>query len=261
MAAAHFLNHRTADRPVLCFLAFVAFVGAMPAAAPAQSEADPWERLNRKTFAFNEGLDRFILRPVARGWEFVTPQLLRESLRNFDNNLQFPIVFINSVLQWKWRAAAVETGRFAVNSTIGILGLRDPATGFGLERQIEDTGQTFAVWGIPAGPYLVLPLFGPSNPRDTVGLVADSFLSIYWIVAPFYVSLGYGSVNVVNQRALADRDIESARRAALDFYVFVRNAYNQRRAALIRDMAEDEAEDDLYELEEDDEYDPDEETE
>lgn len=222
-----------------------------PSATLAEVASDPLEGLNRKTHALNEGLDRYILRPIARGWMVITPELLRESLRNFDNNLRFPVVLVNDILQWKWRAAATETGRFAVNSTIGILGLRDPASDMGLERQIEDMGQTLAVWGVPAGPYIVLPLFGPSNPRDAVGLVADNFLSIYWIVAPYYVSFAYSSLDVVNRRALADKDIETARRAALDFYVFLRDAYGQRRAALIRDMGEDEDEESLYETDDD----------
>lgn len=253
MPAAPLAHHgwlrRHSQRSVLMLI--VLFLLA-PHAVAAQSEADPLERVNRKIFAFNEGLDRYLLRPVARGWKAITPELLRESLRHFDDNIQFPIVVVNSILQWQWRAAGIETARFAINTTIGLAGFRDAATGFGLQRQIEDTGQTFAVWGIPAGPYVVLPLFGPSNPRDAVGLVADSFLSIYWIAAPFYVSLGYSSLDIVNRRALADPDIESARRAALDFYVFVRNAYIQRRAALIRNMAEDEVGDDLYDLEDDD---------
>ena len=199
---------------------------------------DPLQSLNRKTYAFNEGLDKYILRPVARGWDFVAPDIIEDSLRNFDDNIRFPIIAVNDILQWKWRAATEQTGRFVVNTTVGILGFRDVAAGWGLAKQNEDSGQTFGKWGIPAGPYLVLPLFGPSNPRDAIGLLADGALSIYWLAAPLYVTLPYRTVDVVNRRALADEDIESARKAALDFYVFMRNAYRQRRNALIRDVAE-----------------------
>jgi phospholipid-binding lipoprotein MlaA len=239
------------QRAVGCTVLCALLCASIPATAIAQSGSDPLQGLNRKTHAFNEGLDRYLLRPVARGWSAITPELLRESLRNFDNNIRFPVVVANDILQWKWRAAAEETARFAVNTTVGILGLRDPASGMGLELQLEDMGQTLAVWGVPAGPYVVLPLFGPSNPRDAVGLLTDSFLSVYWVYAPFYASLGYGTLNVVNRRALADRDIETARKASLDFYVFLRDAYGQRRAALIRDMADVDAGEGLYEIDDD----------
>lgn len=230
----------------------------LPASGTAQdrTDSDPLEGLNRKTHALNEGLDRYILRPVARGWQFITPDVLRRSLRNFDDNLRAPVILTNDILQWKWRAAGEQTARFAINSTVGLLGLFDPAAGWGLEKQNEDTGQTLGVWGIPAGPYIVLPLLGPSNPRDIVGLAGDSVLSIYWIFAPFYISTPYRAVDVVNRRALSDEDIQSARAAALDFYVFLRNAYAQSRDAQIRDMEESDSQeglydDDLYDIEDD----------
>ncbi len=214
---------------------------------------DPLQGLNRKTHAFNEGLDNYLLRPVARGWSYVTPDLIQDSLKNFDDNIRFPVIAVNDILQWKWRAAAEQTGRFAINTTVGIFGFCDVAAGWGLAKQNEDTGQTFGKWGIPPGPYLVLPLFGPSNPRDAIGLLGDAMLSIYWIAAPLYVTLPYRTVDLVNRRALADEDIESARKAALDFYVFVRNAYRQRRNALIHDIgetngSETKTDDDLYDL-------------
>lgn len=232
----------------------------VPAAAQDNTVYDPLEGLNRKTYALNEWLDAYILRPVAMGWKAITPQLVRDSLRNFDDNLRFPVIAVNDVLQWKWKAAGEQVARFGINTTVGILGFRDVAAGWGLEKQYEDTGQTFGVWGIPPGPHVVLPLLGPSNPRDMVGLAGDSFLSIYWIVAPWYASLSYRSVDVVNRRAIFDEDIESTRKAALDHYVFLRNAYEQRRRALIRDMKDEDIEDDLYDFD-DDLYDIEEDTE
>jgi len=227
------------------------------AAVPARAaQDDPWEGFNRAMFTFNDTLDRYLLRPVARGWIFITPQFARTGLDNFAANLRFPIVVVNDVLQWKWRRAGEETGRFAVNSTIGVLGFVDVARRWGLERQLEDTGQTFGVWGIPSGPYLVLPLLGPSNPRDTVGFAADSALAIYpfFVGAYTYITTGYAALNTVNQRALIDDDLESARKAALDYYVFVRDAYRQRREALIRDEVgfDEDEQADLYDVPEDD---------
>lgn len=243
-------------RALLMMVAAGLSLAGSPVHAEEQYDAnDPFERVNRVTHGLNEGLDKYLLAPVARGWEWISPEFVRTALVNFDDNIRFPINTINNVLQWKWRAAGEECARFAINTTVGILGFRDVASGWGLEKQNEDTGQTFGVWGIPPGPYLVLPLFGPSNPRDAVGLAADSVLSLYWIVAPFWVSLGYGTGEVINRRAVYAEDIDNARRAALDYYVFIRNAYSQRRMALIRDATTTETdyellpvEDDLYEV-------------
>ncbi len=246
-------------RALLMMVAAGLSLAGSPIHAEEQYDAnDPFERVNRVTHGLNEGLDKYLLAPVARGWEWISPEFVRTALVNFDDNLRFPINTTNNVLQWKWRAAGEECARFAINTTVGILGFRDVASGWGLEKQNEDTGQTFGVWGIPPGPYLVLPLFGPSNPRDAVGLAADSILSLYWIVAPFWVSLGYSTGEVINRRAVYAEDIDNARRAALDYYVFIRNAYSQRRQALIRDATTTETdyellsdEDDLYEVDED----------
>jgi phospholipid-binding lipoprotein MlaA len=224
-------------------------------AVPAGAEQnDPWEPMNRKIFSFNEKLDSYILRPVAQGWIFITPQFLRTGVHNFADNLRFPVDLTNNILQWKWKGAGMVTGRFAVNTTVGLAGFFDPASRWGLESQTEDTGQTFGKWGIPSGPYLVLPFLGPSNPRDTVGFAADSALAIYpfFIGGYPFITMSYTGLNLVNERARADEDIESARAAALDLYVFVRDAYSQRRQALIRDdtsLSEDE-EEDLYDLKE-----------
>ncbi len=246
-------------RPLLLALVLSTFLSA-PAIAEDPVVNDPIQGLNRKTQALNDWLDGYILGPVAHGWEWITPQLLRDSILNFDDNLRSPIVFANDVLQWKWRAAGEQVARFGINTTIGILGFIDVADGWGLDKQNEDTGQTLGVWGVPAGPYIVLPLLGPSNPRDMVGLAGDSLLSVYWIFAPWYVSFSYRTVDVVNRRAIYDKDIESTRAAALDYYIFLRNAYGQRRDALIRDMQEDQVEEDFYDID-DELYDSDEETE
>lgn len=233
-------------------LAVSIFCLVQATAAQAQDEGvnDPLEGLNRATHSFNDKLDLYLLRPVAMGWKRISPEIVRESFRNFDDNIGYPVIAINDILQWKWRAFGEQTARFAINSTVGILGFRDPASEWGFAKQYEDTGQTLGSWGVPPGPYLVLPLYGPSNIRDGIGLLADSFLGVYWIVAPFYVSIPYSAADVVNRRSL-DELIDNSRKAALDHYVFTRNAYTQRREALIRDMEDSETDDDLHDLEDD----------
>jgi phospholipid-binding lipoprotein MlaA len=197
---------------------------------------DPWQAWNKPVFRFNDTADRYVLRPVARGWTFVTFEAMRESIDRFFFNLAFPSRFVSSAGQAEPEEALNELGRFLVNSTVGIGGLFDPASHFGFARHEEDIGQMFGVWGIPTGPYLVLPLLGPSNPRDAVGFVGDTLLSpLLWIPVPVY---GTGLLNIVNRRALADEQIENARRTALDYYVFVRDAFMQNRQAAVEDRAE-----------------------
>jgi phospholipid-binding lipoprotein MlaA len=161
---------------------------------------------------------------------------MRESIDHFFFNLAFPSRFVSSAGQGEAEMALTELGRFLVNSTVGIAGLFDPATHFGFARYDEDIGQMFGVWGIPPGPYLVLPLLGPSNPRDTVGFVGDTLLSpLLWLPVPTY---GVGLLDVVNRRALADEQIQNARRTALDWYVFVRDAFVQNRQAAVENRAQ-----------------------
>lgn len=213
---------------------------------------DPWQGFNKPVFRFNEAADRYALRPIAKGWTFVTFEQMRFSVQRFFFNAAFPSRFVSSLGQGNGGKAADEAGRFIVNTTVGIAGLFDPATSFGFPRHDEDIGQMFGRWGIPPGPFLMLPLLGPANPRDAVGLVGDLALSPFlWIPAPVY---GTGFLNVINSRALADREIETARKSALDFYVFVRDAYMQNREAAVRNQQQRSRAkggtpfDDLYDL-------------
>lgn len=240
-------------RPATALLA-IALLGSLSACArrqTAQLEYDPAESFNRKIFWFNDKADAYVLEPVAKGWDFVVPDRVQTCLSNFFQNLAFPIVFINSALQAKPREAAIELARFMANTTFGVAGFFDPATPWGMERQEEDTGQTLGYWGVPAGPYLVLPFFGPSNPRDAVGLAGDSLLGVYTFFIIPYVTFGTSTVRVVNQRAAVLDEVRNAKKASVDYYVFVRNAYLQRREALIADSVEmtEEEEEDLYEIE------------
>jgi len=224
---------RWAALAVACALA----TGCASTPPPAGGVADPWQRMNRPVFAFNLKVDDYVLRPVARGWTAITFEQLRDALARFHENLRFPSRFVSSVGQGKPVVAATEVGRFVVNSTVGIAGFFDPASKIGLPRGDEDIGQMFGRWGIPPGPYWVIPLLGPSDPRDAVGMACDAMLNpLSWFV-PLWASLTNGAVNVVNSRARADKQIENARRTALDFYVFVRDAYIQSRDNAVRDSA------------------------
>ena len=215
---------------------------------PGAAEHDPIEGFNRKIFWFNDKLDVYVLEPTARAWRWVMPQRVRKSVDNFFLNLHFPIVAANDLLQGKWKASASDVGRFGVNTTVGILGLFDPAAGWGLERHDEDFGQTLGRWGLGPGPYLVLPILGPSSPRDTGGLAVDAALSVTPFFIDWYYTLGARVIDTVNYRAAILKEVADAKHGALDYYSFVRNAYFQRRAALVSDNADPTAtdDDDLY---------------
>jgi phospholipid-binding lipoprotein MlaA len=215
------------------------------------AEYDPWEPVNRKIFWFDDHLDRWVLEPVATGWSKVAPTRVRTSVSNFFDNLRFPIVVTNEILQGKLDEAGSDVGRFAVNTTVGIFGFLDLATDWGMPRHDEDFGQTLGVWGLSPGPYLVLPFLGPSSVRDGIGLGVDSCLAVttwfvdVWILATARVGVA------VNDRSLILNEVREARRSSLDYYVFVRNAYLQRRRALVSDLpAQQQNEEELYHPEE-----------
>jgi phospholipid-binding lipoprotein MlaA len=204
---------------------------------PTGSAYDPLETVNRKVFWFNDRLDTYVLKPVATGWDYVVPRPAQRSVRNFFANLRFPVVAGNDLLQAKMQKTGVDIARFAVNTTVGVAGFFDPATSWGLDRNDEDLGQTLGYYGCPAGPYLVLPILGPSNPRDTLGLVADSYLAVYPIFVPFVYTASASVVSTVNARALVLGEVSEAQKASVDFYSAVRDAYFQRRQVLINDGA------------------------
>lgn len=225
---------------------------AAEAETPAnQTDSDPIESVNRKIFWFNDQVDIYVLEPVATGYDTITPKVMQKSITNFFDNLRFPIVASNNLLQGKVKRAASDVARFGVNTTVGFLGFFDPASHWGLEQHDEDFGQTLGFWGVPPGPYLVLPLLGPSNPRDAVGLAVDSVAAVYpWFVDFEYTATAY-TVRLVNARAQVLREVTEAKGAALDYYVFVRNAFLQHRRALVNDRAEmsEQEEQELYQVE------------
>jgi phospholipid-binding lipoprotein MlaA len=189
-------------------------------------------------YEFNDWFDYYVGKPVAKGYRAVLPTPVRRSFSNFFNNLREPIVIVNDLLQAKFAQAASDTGRFVTNTLVGILGLFDPASHIGMPRHDEDFGQTFGLWGVGDGPYLVLPFLGPRNLRDTVGWVGDWYLWAPNLVEA--VSTGERNtlvvVNFVDTRAaLLDATDILEMAAGQDPYVFVREAYRQRRQHLIHD--------------------------
>lgn len=196
---------------------------------------DPIEGVNRKIFWVNDGLDHYAIRPVSIAFDYAVPDFAQRALRNAFDNLRFPIVFFNDLFQGKPRYAGQDLARFVLNTTVGIAGFMDPAATIGLEKRNEDFGQTLGYWGVPAGPYLMLPFFGPSNIRDGCGLIVDSAFRAFGFFIPFWVSLTMQAVDTVNRRALIREQIDAERAAALDWYVAVRSAYTQYRENLIKD--------------------------
>jgi len=242
----------TASRPSEASMApavGTAYTASVPDAPPslgvsAPAESDPFEPLNRGFFAFNDGIDVYALEPVARGWRSVTPRPLRRALAQFFSNLQFPVRFVGCLAQGQLVDSGQEIGRFVVNTTVGIAGLFDPASRIGLPLHPEDLSQALGTWGVGPGPYIVFPVLGPSSLRDVVDIPLGAASSLL---------PGLNVLNLVNTRADLIVEVREAKAASLDYYSLVRNAYLQRRRALVRNetIVPQEANDDLYELSDD----------
>ncbi len=221
--------------------------GSGCATGPNRVPHDPLEPMNRGIFWFNEQLDRWILEPVAIGYDFVLPERAQDSVGNFFDNLRFPVVLANDVLQGKLRQAGVDVGRFGINTTVGILGLFDPATGWGLEASDEDFGQTLGRWGVGPGPYLVIPIFGPSGLRDLLATPVDGVFSVVNYVVDTPIVLGARGLQAINTRARFLEEVRENRKMAFDYYVFIRDAYRDLRQNQVEDGAGSrDDEDDLY---------------
>ncbi len=196
---------------------------------------DPYEQTNRKVFAFNQELDRYVLEPVATGYAKITPNFFRRGVQNFFANAAYPSVIINDFLQGKGMQGLQDTGRFLINTTVGLFGIWDPASYLGLPAHDEDFGQTLAVWGANSGPYLELPLFGPRYTRETVDLPLGAFTNVLGYVFSWNVTIPLAALYVVNTRAQLDAAVKIREQAALDPYLFTRAAYMQLRENLIHD--------------------------
>jgi phospholipid-binding lipoprotein MlaA len=217
---------------------------SLPAGKP--DPRDPWEKFNRATFVINDGLDRAVARPVAKAYVKVVPRFVRIGVGNVFNNLNTVGTVVNDVLQGKMRQAGRDSARFLLNTTVGLGGLLDPATDVGLELNDEDFGQTFGKWGMKPGPYLMLPLLGPTTTRDIFGRAIDQFTYPVTYLEDdstrYWIRLG----SLLDTRAdLLDLDPQLDR--AYDRYAFVRNAWLQRREFQVTDG---EIDDSSLELEE-----------
>jgi len=213
------------------------------ATAPVSDDRDPWEGWNRKVQGFNDRVDDYVMKPVARGYRWVTPDFVDMGVTNFFSNIGDIRVFINDALQGKLNQAGMDSARFLMNSVSGLGGLFDVATDMGLPKHNEDFDQTLGYWGVPTGPYLVLPLLGPSSSRGVLGLAGDvatnpiSYTGLYF--TPAYiskaVSSGLGALNAADMRADNLETEKIASEAAIDRYGFFRGAYFSQRDYLVND--------------------------
>lgn len=199
-------------------------------------EDDPFEGFNEKMFWFNrEVLDRYLLKPLATGWDFILPDPVQRGVHNFFDNLSVVRRVVNNSLQLKFTGAGTELARFGINSTIGLVGFFDVAKdAFGIEQRDEDTGQTFGVWGMGPGPYLVLPLLPPLTIRDGIGYAFDVAMTPYTYFIPWWGTIAGTVTNTVNERSLNLDRFERVAESTVDLYGAVRNGYLQRRAAAIK---------------------------
>ena len=218
-------------------------------------EYDPWEPMNTNIFEFNRQVDRFVLKPVAKGYNFVMPDLVQVGISNIFYNLRFAPRFFNNVFQGKVKGAGIEAGRFLINSTVGLAGFFDVAKRVDLVTPEEDLGQTLGFYGVKPGPYLMLPFLQPFTVRDFVGYVGDVFLNpINWLVVPIIevegvpslidhedrmtssiIQLGARVGEIVNERSRNLETYQGVEEATLDLYTAVRNAYLQKRIQAIRE--------------------------
>jgi phospholipid-binding lipoprotein MlaA len=205
------------------------------ASLPKGEKPDPrdrFERFNRSIYAFNTKADHLLLRPVARGYVKITPAAVRTSVHNFLDNLAYTKTIINDFLEGKWRDGGTDTARLVINTTIGIGGLFDPASKAGLDRHHTDFGQTLGTWGVHSGPYLMLPILGPSTVRDAIGLLPDEYSTLPAYIRPVWIPWTIGAMQGIDIRVgLLDED--KLLDSAYDPYAFVRNVWLQRREYLI----------------------------
>ena len=229
------MNSKATVKYFKALLAAVAISGMLGGCATSGNPKDPIEGFNRAMFAFNEGLDTVLIKPVAQGYDAVLPTPVRTGVTNFFGNIADLFIGVNNLLQGKPDQAVSDIGRVLVNSTVGILGLFDVATEMGLEKHDEDFGQTFGRWGVGDGAYVVIPVFGPRTVRDTAGLVLDVAADPVGNVDHVATRNSLYTLRFIDTRAdllPADKVIEEA---ALDKYAYVRDGYLQRRRNLVHD--------------------------
>ena len=217
-------------------------------------DVDPLEGFNRSMYSFNEAVDDYIAEPVTKAYKWISPEFVQTGIANFYDNFKDIGVVLNDFLQGKFLQGSQDTGRFLLNTTVGLAGLFDVATYAGLEQHDEDFGQTLAVWGVPTGPYLVIPFLGPTTFRGVPGAVVDAAAN-----PVAYLPWGFAAVAALNKRANAQGSLQFIDEAALDPYIFTRESYLQWREFLATDgnpaISDDSLDEDLFDDEPDDEDD------
>jgi phospholipid-binding lipoprotein MlaA len=208
------------------------------AVAEFRQTNDPLEPLNRASFFVNDGIDTLVLRPAAEAYRIIIAPEVREAIRNVLANLRTPVILVNDVLQGETQRAGVTLGRFVINTTVGVGGIFDRARDFGLLGHTEDFGQTLAVWGTPEGPYLFIPVIGPSNPRDLAGAGVDIAANpLTWMTGNETfdaIMITRTALTALDTREGLIEPLDALRQGSLDPYAALRSAYRQRRAAEIR---------------------------
>lgn len=199
------------------------------------SEGDPFESYNRAMFSFNDGIDEYVLKPITKGYDAIMPSPVKTGISNFFSNIGDVFVILNDLLQFKFKQAIEDTGRFVFNTTFGVYGLADIATPFGFPKHDEDFGQTLATWGIGDGPYFVLPFFGPRTMRGVGGFAIETTLDPLYQIENQNDLYAAVFLRAIDTRYQLLKTTEIVDKAALDKYSFVRDAYLQHRINLIYD--------------------------
>ena len=221
---------------IIATLAAAVLISSGCASTPKEDDqGDPYEGVNRKIYKFNDSLDRAIVKPIADAYVKVTPEPARNSVSNFFDNIGYLDTVFNDFFQGKFKQGFADTGRFLINSTIGSLGLVDVASKMGLKAHEEDLGQTLGVYGSPEGVYLMIPLLGPNTVRDSPDLAMSTVTSGLFYISELAVTLPLGFLGAIDKRARASHYLKIIDEAALDRYIFIREAYRQHRTFLIYD--------------------------
>jgi phospholipid-binding lipoprotein MlaA len=219
----------------------ISLAGCASTATTVPDQNDPWTGWNRGTQTFNDNLDKAILKPMAKGYQWITPEFVDEGITNFFSNINDIGVTFNDLLQLKLTQSGMDASRFLINTTAGVAGFIDVAKMIDLPKHREDFGQTLGFWGVPSGNYLVLPFFGPSSPRDTVGLVGDAlfnpltYVSVIGGAAVNAATAGSRVLDVTDRRANLMTTEKIVDEGAVDRYDFIKNSYEQNRDYLIHD--------------------------
>lgn len=227
----------------LLTVVMVVLLGGCATAPHTADNNDPWEDWNRDVQTFNDRVDDYVMKPVANGYRWITPDFVDKGITNFFSNIDDIRVFINDALQAKFLQSGQDTARFLVNTTAGVVGFFDVASEISLPKHKEDFDQTLGVWGMPTGPYIVLPLLGPSSPRGVLGIVGDAAMNPITYTGVYFpstavstaVSVGLGTTNAIDLRADNLETEKVASEAAIDRYSFFRGAYFSQRDYLVHD--------------------------